>query len=216
MRNFSQHHAYPESLLLHTLGDFKSAALLHITEKAVRFMRAHLAQAIVDASPMTSKECMRLVENSLDFDHALSLSFLPSLTVCAVLYDARTVHAQWVEADHHFFTAYICDTCKDDVALYSFRHSFCSASEGSFASDPRPPPPSQDTAKCFNGVFDSLYILSLGETAQCQCSVHKSVLSHTILSYYIPPHCTSVCPFLSYLCVFLGPAVHFFSSLPLC
>lgn len=127
-------------------------------------MRAHLAQAIVDASPMTSKECMRLVESSLDFDHALSQSFLPSLTVCAVLYDARTVHAQWVEADYHFFTAYICHTCKDDEALYSFRQSFSSVSEGGLLSDHRSPPPSQDTAKCFSGVFDSLYILSLGQS----------------------------------------------------
>jgi hypothetical protein len=178
-------------------------------------MRAHLAQAIVDASPMTSKECMRLVENSLDFDHALSVSFLPSLTVCAVLYDARTVHAQWVEADHHFFTAYICDTCKDEVALYSFRQSFCSVSEGRFDSDPRSPPPSQDTAKCFSGVFDSLYVLSLGETAQCQCSVHQSILSYPIMSYYIPPHCPSDYPVLSYLCVFLDHTAYFFSSLSL-
>lgn len=171
-----QRDIYTAYTQLRMLGDFKSAALHHITEKAVRFMRAHLAQAIVDASPMTSKECVRLVENSLDFDHALSLSFLPSLTVCAVLYDARAVHAQWVEADHHFFTTYMCETCKDDVALFSFRQAFCNTSEGTSSSSPRCPPPSQDAAKCFNGVFDSLYILSLGESTQC--SVHLSVTSY--------------------------------------
>lgn len=46
-------------------GDFKSAAIHNLTEKTVRFVRAHLAQAIVDNSPMSQEDCMSLVEHSL-------------------------------------------------------------------------------------------------------------------------------------------------------
>lgn len=47
------------------LGDFKTAAVRNVTEKAVRFVRAHLAQAIVDKSPMSREDCMALVEHTL-------------------------------------------------------------------------------------------------------------------------------------------------------
>ena len=123
-------------------------------------MRAHLAQAIVDASPMTSKECMRLVECSLDFDQSLSLMFLSSLSVCSVLYDARTIHAQWVESDLHFFTSYMADLCSDDSTVFGFRSSFKPL------SNPIGNPLSSaecSGCRCYNGIYDCLYLFSLGE-----------------------------------------------------
>ena len=148
-------------------GDFKSSALQHITEKAVRFMRAHLAQAIVDASPMSDTDCMRLVESTLEFDHALSQTFLPSMSVSAVLYDARLLHAQWVRADHHFFTAYLTDACKDDAAIFSYRQPFSSskayyAEASSVASQ-------ADDGVCYKAVYDCLYVFLLGKSSLFCC-----------------------------------------------
>ena len=40
--------------------DFEGAAIIHIVDKAVRFMRAHLAQSIVDYSPMDDIVCAKV------------------------------------------------------------------------------------------------------------------------------------------------------------
>jgi hypothetical protein len=61
-------------------GDYKEAALSHISDKAVRFMRAHLAQIIIDNSPMTTEICMQLVEHSLDFDDSIAVLYRPPLS----------------------------------------------------------------------------------------------------------------------------------------
>ena len=123
-------------------------------------MRAHLAQAIVDASPMSNIDCMRLVENTLEFDHALSQTFLPSLSVSAVLYDARLLHAQWVKADHHFFTAYLSDACKEDATIFAFRQPFSSFEAYDVTS--LLATSSADDGRCYKAVFDCLYVFLLG------------------------------------------------------
>jgi hypothetical protein len=87
--------------------------LNHISDKAVRFMRAHLAQIIIDNSPMTTEICMQLVEHSLDFDDSIAVLYRPPLSVSAVLYDARDVHTQWVTADGNFFLSYMSHCCID-------------------------------------------------------------------------------------------------------
>ena len=179
---FSLKHIFSMQIHVGT-GDFKSSALQHITEKAVRFMRAHLAQAIVDASPMSDTDCMRLVENTLEFDHALSQTFLPSMSVSAVLYDARTLHAQWVKADHYFFTAYLCDACKEDAAIFSFRQPFTSSKtyhveHSSVAS-------LTDDGLCYKAVYDLLHIFLLGKSQLTYCSSNLLYMtsSHNLYSY---------------------------------
>ena len=164
-------------------GDFKSSALQHITEKAVRFMRAHLAQAIVDASPMSDTDCMRLVENSLEFDHALSQTFLPSMSASAVLYDARTLHAQWVKADHHFFTAYLSDACKDDAAIFSFRQPYSSSEAyhvelSSVAS-------LTDDGLCYKAVYDCLYVFLLGKLSRNSPVAYENIFVKPLLTNFI-------------------------------
>lgn len=62
-------------------GDYKEAALNHISDKAVRFMRAHLAQIIIDNSPMSTEICMQLVEHSLEFDDSIAAFYQPPISV---------------------------------------------------------------------------------------------------------------------------------------
>lgn len=157
-------------------------------------MRAHLAQAIVDASPMTSKECMRLVECSLDFDQSLSLMFLSSLSVSSVLYDARTIHAQWVESDLHFFTSYMADLCSDDSAVFGFRSSFKSMSTSLSIPNVDPLCSAECSgSRCYNGIYDCLYLFSLGN------------FERTILYFYHPK---SAVLSISLLCAFVYSITH--------
>lgn len=125
--------------------------MTHVSDKAVRFVRAHLAQAIVDNSPLSREKCMQLVEHSLYLDEYLAKTYLPPQSVCAVLHDARTVHIQWVEADHHFFVSYLSHICSDNILVYSFRKSYGdSIKKGS-------------QYRCYNVVYDCLYIFMIGE-----------------------------------------------------
>jgi hypothetical protein len=135
-------------------GDYKEAALSHISDKAVRFMRAHLAQIIIDNSPMGTKMCMQLVEHSLDFDDSIAVLYHPPLSVSAVLYDARDVHTQWVTADGSFFLSYMSQCCIDYKEVYTFRssHNHIYHQINNDSSTPR----------CYNSVYDSLYLFSLG------------------------------------------------------
>ena len=146
-------------------------------------MRAHLAQAIVDASPMTNKECMRLVEYSLDFDQSLSQMFLSSLSLSSVLYDARTIHAQWVESDLHFFTSYMSDLCSDDAAVFSFRSSFelMSQSHTHLMTSGNPTSSAECSgSRCYNGIYDCLYLFSLGEKSISYFHLQNATMNNVI------------------------------------
>jgi hypothetical protein len=120
-------------------------------------MRAHLAQIIIDNSPMTTEICMQLVEHSLHFDDSIAVLYHPPLSVSAVLYDARDVHTQWVTADGNFFLSYMSQCCIDYKEVYAFRSShnhiyYQINNESSSIMTPR----------CYNSVYDSLYLFSLG------------------------------------------------------
>jgi hypothetical protein len=167
-------------------GDYKAAGLRHIVDKTVRFMRAHIAQSIVDFSPLSRAVCVQVVERALDLDDALSklTVALPPLAVAAVLCDARAVHAMWVDADRAFFAAFMAKVCAEDTdVVFGFRTAIQLASSSAAAGpravtarhaspSPSPAPSSSSSSssssarqsRCYNGVYDCLYVFSLAVT----------------------------------------------------
>ena len=100
----------------------------------------------------------------------------------AVLYDARTIHVQWLSADYHFFQAYLFENCSE--AVYEFRSSFAlNASKNSVpqqAENMIDRTNENDGGRCYNSIYDCLYILSLGTYAQI---LFSAFLSFIFLEY---------------------------------
>ena len=151
-------------------GDYKTVALVHIVDKSIRFMRAHLAQSIVDFSPMTRIVCAQVVERSLDLDSTLAkyTIALPPLSISAVLYDARAVHQLWVESDREFFTQFMVKVCGESTdIIYGFRTAFHQQSTERGANEVSTSPSSSSSStskrqsRCYHGIYDCLYVFSL-------------------------------------------------------
>ena len=155
-------------------GDYKTVGLIHIVDKTIRFMRAHLAQSIVDFSPMTRIVCAQVVERSLDLDSTLATYTiaLPPLSISAVLYDARAVHQLWVESDREFFTQFMIKVCSENAdIIYGFRAAFHEQSSGSSTNDVLISASSSSSSssssstkrqsRCYRGIYDCLYVFSL-------------------------------------------------------
>jgi hypothetical protein len=147
-------------------NDYKSASIQHVRDKAVRFMRAHLAQAIVSFSPISKDVCVQLAERSLELDASL-VSICPTappLPIVAVIYDARAVHSLWVQADQEYFKQFVLKSCAELAHIYVFRVPFCAAStiESAGATDKDMiTSRSSVTGRCYNAVYDCLYAFSL-------------------------------------------------------
>ena len=111
-----------------------------------------------------------------DFDNSLALVYLPPLSACAVLYDARTIHTHWVSSDHGFFSSYLQHSFGDMSSVYEFRSSFASYAHSLNVSDTSNSIGGQDEiqngtgtetekrGRCYNCISDCFYILSLGKT----------------------------------------------------
>jgi hypothetical protein len=201
-------------------GDYSAAGLGHITDKASRFMRAHLAQTIVDySSSMGSDMVMQLVEHTLDLDAALAAECPPPLTVSSVLYDAKAIHIQWVEADHRYFSSQLAKLCANSAAVYGFkpqqnvlfggemslRHAMAGLSSSSRkASTTAIAKPSNSTVvtkgkystqlRCYDALYDSLHLFSVAcNRYQFMPPASQDIFNHVILE---PMICITVGLFL--------------------
>ena len=118
-----------------------------VLEKAAKFMRAHLAQIVVDFSPLSRELCLQLVEETLELDDwlhgiarttiadsvdsggsgsaavgsggAMSRKYTP-VTVCAVLYDAKEMFHQWLLLEHRHFHFDLRTRFRDDKKVFQF------------------------------------------------------------------------------------------------
>jgi hypothetical protein len=153
-------------------------------DKASKFMRAHLAQIVVDFSPMSRELCMQLVEETLDLDEWMHSSaqrgissgsnsssattdkqrFAP-LTVCEVLYDAKDMFHQWLQLEHRFFFFELRGKCKDAKKVFSFEFGMENAE--SSRSDANTKNSAEKAAtqgdglsmtqlRCYQGVYDCM------------------------------------------------------------
>ena len=112
-------------------------------EKAAKFMRAHLAQIVVDFSPLSRELCMQLVEETLELDdwlHAIARktiveardvsklassspdrgSIYAPITVCAVIYDAKEMFHQWLLLEHRHFHFELRGKFQDGKKVFQF------------------------------------------------------------------------------------------------
>lgn len=112
-------------------------------EKAAKFMRAHLAQIVVDFSPLSRELCMQLVEETLELDdwlhgiarktiteaRASSLTAQSSkdsgdiyapITVCAVIFDAKEMFHQWLLLEHRHFHFELRGKFQDGKKVFQF------------------------------------------------------------------------------------------------
>lgn len=97
-------------------------------------MRAHLAQIVVDFSPMSRELCMQLAEETLELDewlYSIAVSFLPTsarnrdaftppLSISEVLFDAKDMFHQWLQIEHRYFYFELRGKCKDSLKVFSF------------------------------------------------------------------------------------------------
>ena len=86
-----------------------------VIEKAAKFLRAHLAQIIVEFHPFSSSVCIQFVEETLaleesiyaplitDYASRAMLDGAMSVGISSVVYDSKEVFHQWVSIEHSFF-----------------------------------------------------------------------------------------------------------------
>jgi hypothetical protein len=133
-----------------------------VLDKACRFMRAHLAQIVVDFSPLSRELCMQLVEETLELDewiHSVAAIHTDSdksgadsmridlnatnsavprftpLTVCEVLFDAKEVFHQWLHLEHRFFHFEVRSKCRDAKRVFGFEFGDTGFSGGASAKE---------------------------------------------------------------------------------
>lgn len=142
-------------------------------DKASRFMRAHLAQIVVDFSPMSREMCMQLVEETLELDEwihsvaaiantksaSASDTVYTPLTVCEVLYDAKEVFHQWLHLEHRHFHFELRGRCRDARRVFAFE--FGETTPASAAGVDLPSAASGDVLRmsrlrCYAGVYDTM------------------------------------------------------------
>ena len=117
-------------------------------DKACKFMRAHLAQIVVDFAPLSRELCLQLAEETLELDDwmgkiaqfqtakatnnsgsnkvsssldfsTVSKKFAP-IKISEVLYDAKAVFHQWLLLEHRFFHFELRGKCKSAKKVFSF------------------------------------------------------------------------------------------------
>jgi hypothetical protein len=96
-----------EALLGQILSfDYHHASGEQITDKAIKFMRAHVAMLVSKlAFPVAEQTCAVLVEQILDLDQSL-LQNAPQYienSVYAVIKDSSTLQLQWIHLETQFF-----------------------------------------------------------------------------------------------------------------
>jgi hypothetical protein len=123
-------------------GDFYKVSLAQITEKAIRFMIAHVSSALVAHSPLPEGLCIMILENCLELDDYLSQIHAPpaGLHISNVLCENNAILEEWVKFDRNFFFTILHDLCTPNNSS----KRMCAISEFNKLNS------------CFNTYFDSM------------------------------------------------------------
>lgn len=99
-------------------ANYHTAGLALITDKTVRFMRAHVAQILSDNNNSATTQRLALVESVLELDDFLQTIYPPQTYVIEVICDARPWLQYWLMADQKFFQTLVMQAC-DPLEAYT-------------------------------------------------------------------------------------------------
>jgi len=168
--------------------DYANAGLQQVLQKAVKFMRAHIAITITEFSPLTQELCIQVVEETLELDHwfydqaslfpGYSRSNANSLdTICPVLYDSKETFHQWITVEHDHCKSRLRFKLSKPEKIFSFRFAHPRSSyRGSTMIIG-----STGQYRCYSGVFDCIGLFF----TMCHRYVHLPDPAQRILSVYI-------------------------------
>ena len=107
--------------------DYKGSGSKHVSDKAVRFLRAHIAQILDEHQPLTEPMCIQLVEECFELQQVLELIDPASValvshggSLCAVFYDAKDTFHQWLNIEVNYFTRSLREKCVTADSAYAF------------------------------------------------------------------------------------------------
>ena len=183
-------------------GAYREAGARHVVEKAVRFLRAHVAQIVLahasgvdicggcgSSGSSSSGGIMRVVEFSLELDHFLNQQCPgrepgEALTVTAVFCDAPALFRRWLEADFCKLRGLLEAVCFDAQSVYASAFSSAEPSgagaevEAKALTLARPP----SRYFCYRGVYESLALFVLASKRYaCLPAAAQAALSSAIL-----------------------------------
>ena len=169
--------------------DYAKAGLQQVLQKAVKFMRAHIAITITEFSPMTQELCIQVVEETLELDQWFFdlVSLLPGYsrgnmvmsidTICPVLYDSKETFHQWISVEHDHCKSRLRFKLSKVEKIFSFR--FAHDRRGSTMIGSGGEPTGQ--YRCYAGVFDCIGLFF----TVCRRYVHLPDPAQRILSVFI-------------------------------
>eukprot|EP01038_Epipyxis_sp_PR26KG_P014194 gene14194-19047_t len=128
--------------------DYRKVGLKMVIDKAIRFLRAHVAVILSDVSNTSSilasqaslivedSSCIQLVEEVLELDHVFAETLSSALsddnthysigsTICSVIFDKKEVFIQWIESDFQHCKAFLKENFQDYHHAFSLP-SMCS------------------------------------------------------------------------------------------
>jgi hypothetical protein len=111
--------------------DYAQAGKEQIVEKALKFLRFHIAQLLVDCDSSNDDFAARLIEESLELDEWLS-NYQPQLTLSSVLYDAKSWFHRMLWMEQRTMLAQLQEHCSDSVICY--KDIFCSSEMPNYSS----------------------------------------------------------------------------------
>lgn len=97
--------------------DYARAGRDQIMDKALRFLRAHLAQVLVEQDALGEDLSSRLFEDVLELDEWLA-QFSAPLTLCAVLYDAKAWFHRILWAEQRFVVSTLSSHCTSTTEAF--------------------------------------------------------------------------------------------------
>lgn len=107
--------------------DYRGSGSKHVSDKAVRFLRAHIAQILDEHQPLTGSMCIHLVEECFELQQVLEVIDPASAalasnggSLCAVFYDAKETFHQWLLMEVDYFASSMKQVCSSAEGAYAF------------------------------------------------------------------------------------------------
>ena len=133
---------------------FSDIAREYVVGKAIRFMRAHLADIIFTLRPISDDNCLIIVEETLSVDHYFASILTPQHTqqqqsaiyVSHVIHDAKEFYFKWLYVEYTRFTALMTSYLQNANDIYNFE----------FGSQN-----SEKCHRCYKGVYNCMKLFIL-------------------------------------------------------
>lgn len=178
---------------------FSDIAKEYVVGKAIRFMRAHLADIISTLRPISDDNCLIIVEETLSVDHYFSSILtqlsqqLPTVYVSHVINDAKEFYFKWLYVECSRFTALMTSFLQNANDIYSFE----------FGSQN-----SEKCHRCYKGVYNCMKLFILA-TQRYQVIIITLLFHIFFICFYIPSfvlclymfsHCSTSLQYLKICC----------------